>query len=151
MDKTYADMSETAMKGYDAWSRAAKAQLSIFGPTWGKAFDEFNGLAKANLDAAIQAATIAGRGWAQMAELAYGFNRELARQSVAGATALRGAKTLFEAVELQTELAQKSFETLVAQGARLSELSAKVGNDAAAPIAARAKDATAKAKRQASA
>jgi phasin family protein len=50
---------------------------------------------------------------------------------------LRCAKTLCEAVDVQTDFAKTTFDKLVVEGMKVSEISVKVANEAALPINAR--------------
>ena len=50
------------------------------------------------------------------------------------ATALLGAKTLDEVIQLSSDLAKSSFEAMLGRSARLSEMSVKVANEALAPF-----------------
>ncbi|MBE9552989.1 MAG: TIGR01841 family phasin, partial [Proteobacteria bacterium] len=50
------------------------------------------------------------------------------------AKALFSAKSFNEAVELQGEIARKSFDKSLSEGTKLSELSLKVANEAFQPI-----------------
>jgi len=53
------------------------------------------------------------------------------------AKALLAAKTLREAADLQNDWAKASFDKLVAEGTKVSELSVKVANEAFQPLNAR--------------
>jgi phasin family protein len=57
--------------------------------------------------------------------------------SAQAAKALMGAKTLREAVDLQTDLAKSNFDKFIAESTKLSEMSVKVANEAFEPINAR--------------
>ena len=57
--------------------------------------------------------------------------------SAQAAKALLAARTLREAVDVQTDFAKSSFDKLVAESTKLSEISVKVANEAAEPISAR--------------
>ena len=54
-----------------------------------------------------------------------------------GRQALLAARTLREAVDVQTDWAKTSFDKVVAESTKLSEISVKVANEAAEPINAR--------------
>ena len=45
-----------------------------------------------------------------------------------------GAKSVKEAVDLQSDYARKRFDTIVAEGTRISEMAVEVNNQAFAPI-----------------
>ena len=60
-----------------------------------------------------------------------------AAQAEAGAEAtkaLMGAKTVKEAVDLQSDYARKRFDKIVAEGTRISEMAVQVGSQAFEPI-----------------
>jgi phasin family protein len=54
--------------------------------------------------------------------------------NVATAKALFGAKTVREVIELQTEFSRSRFDSLVAESAKLTELSMALANDTIEPI-----------------
>ncbi|MDJ0950000.1 MAG: phasin family protein [Alphaproteobacteria bacterium] len=137
MEKTYAMMNEAMLKGYEQFAALSKAQFAPFSPmaVWG--MDEWKGVAEANLNAFMKAATIMGKGWQSMADQMVGYNKKLADESLSNLKAFAKVKTLEEAVELQSGLARKGFDEAVTQGTKVSELTFKVANDAAAPIASR--------------
>lgn len=138
-------MNEAMTKGYEQMAATTQAQLAKFAPAMAKGFDEWNMLAKANMDAMVQAATVAGKGWEAVAELMLTYNKQLAEQGIANATALASVKSFDEAVKLQTGMVRKGIDEMMTQGAKVSELSAKVATEAAGPIAAQVNETVKKA------
>ena len=65
------------------------------------------------------------------------FTQETMESGAQVAKALLGAKTLREAVDLQTDFAKTSFDKFVGESTKLSEMSVKVANEAFEPINAR--------------
>ena len=59
------------------------------------------------------------------------------QSSVGAAKAMMGCKTLREVIDLNADFARSNFDALVAEGAKLSEMSMQVANEAIAPIQAR--------------
>ena len=62
------------------------------------------------------------------------FAKQMMDSNVQATKAILGAKSLNEAMELQTEYARGSFDGLMAQGTKVGELTTKVAQETAEPI-----------------
>jgi phasin family protein len=63
--------------------------------------------------------------------------QESLEDSVAAGKALVGAKTLKEVIDVSSSLAKSSFDKMVAESSKLSQLSSKLAEEALAPINSR--------------
>lgn len=99
--------------------------------------DDFLAYSRQAWAAMTEAQTAAARGFeAMLAELSTFAKSEFAA-ATEGATALLGARTLSEAVEVNLGYARRSFDALVGSSAKLSEIGAKTASDASRPIVSR--------------
>jgi phasin family protein len=94
-------------------------------------------LQKENVDAFVQASTVVARAFEDMGKAYMAYAQAAADMSLATGKAMLGAKTLHEVVDLQNEYAKTSFDSLLAETTKLSELSVKAANEAMEPIQAR--------------
>jgi phasin family protein len=69
------------------------------------------------------------------------YNQKSIEASIATAKALMGCKTMQDLVEVQSDLTRKGLDEWVSEGTKLSELTVKVANEAAAPINSRLTEA----------
>lgn len=139
------DTLETAAKaGRDAYVRNfdqsfafAQEQVEKVATSFLKGFDEAHGQGRANLDALIKANAIAAKGFEEIGRAWFGFAQTSLDHSAAAAKAVLGAKSLREAVDVQSGYAKTAIDNLLAEGTRLSELGVKVTNEALAPLGER--------------
>jgi phasin family protein len=102
-----------------------------------KGYGDFAALGKENVEAVIRSGSIMVKGFEILGREVAAYTRQALEGNVATTQAVLGAKSLNEAVELQNDYARKSFDQFMAESAKLTELSVKVANEAAAPIQAR--------------
>jgi len=88
--------------------------------------------------AEAQAAAV--RGFEAIVEEMNAFTRSEFAAAADGATALLGARTLAEAVDVNLGYARRSFDVLIGSSAKLSEIGAKTASDASRPILSRLGD-----------
>jgi phasin family protein len=129
--------TEFAQKGYDQFVGATREQLEKASVSAFKAYEEFSKFQKDNYEAYIAASTIFAKGTENLSKVWLTLTQEAMENAAQTAKALLGAKTLREAVDLQSDFAKSNFDKFVAEGTKLSELSVKVANEAFAPLNAR--------------
>jgi phasin family protein len=128
---------ESYAKGFDQTVAFAQEQFEKAAATFFKGFDDVQGYGRANLDAVIQANTVAAKGFEEISRAWFAFAQGTVEQSVSATKALMSAKSLREVVDLQNDYAKATFDSFLAEGARLSEMGVKVTNEAIAPLSAR--------------
>src|SRR5258708_1578251 len=79
------------------------------------AMSEMNAYSKKNLEALIASATATAKGVETVGARAMAFSKKSIEGQIAAAKALAAAKSIQEAVELQTGFAKSAFETYVAE------------------------------------
>lgn len=129
--------TEFVQKGYDQVLGATREQIEKASASAFKAYEELSKFQKDNYDAYLAASTIFAKGAENVGKAWMSLTQEALENAAQTAKALLGAKTLREAVDLQSDFAKSNFDKLVAEGTKLSELSVKVANEAFAPLNAR--------------
>lgn len=128
---------EQARKNFEQTVSAAKEQVEKASAQVLKGYEDLAAFNKDNVDAVVLSSTIAARGSEELSREVAAFARTNFDASVAVGKALLGAKTFQEVVELQSSYAKSSFESFIAEARKIQELSAKITNDAIAPLNAR--------------
>ena len=100
-------------------------------------YGDLAAIGKENVEAAISSGSLIVKGFEVLGKEWASFARQSVEGNVAATTAIFGAKTLNEVVDLQNDYARKSFDQFVEESAKLTELSVKVANEALAPIQTR--------------
>jgi phasin family protein len=98
------------------------------------AFAEMNTHSKKNLEAVVASVTAATKGAETLGARAMAYSKKSVEDHVAAAKSLAGAKSVQEAVELQTNFAKSAFEAYVAEVTRMSETVAASMKETVAPI-----------------
>lgn len=136
---------ESAVKaGQDAYAKnlegtiaASKEQFDKMSVNLFKSFDEVTAFNKANAEAVVTAGTVVSKGMEDLGKALFDFSKMSVDNAVNTMKAVMTAKSIREVVELQSEFTKASFDGLLAESAKLSEMSVKVANEVMAPINAR--------------
>jgi phasin family protein len=126
-----------AKASYEQAMQMTKDQVEKASQSFFKGYGELAVISKENLEALVQSSTAVVKGAETFGKEWMGFAQAAVEQNVAAVQNLVAAKTLKELVDLQNDWAKKAFDTAVAEGTRLSEMSVKTANDAFEPIKAR--------------
>ena len=129
--------AEAAQKHYERFLGATKEQVEKAGANALKTYEDFSKFSKENLDAYVAAGTTVAKGFETISKAWVAFTQETFEAGAQVAKALLSAKTLREAVDVQTDFAKTTFDKLVAEGTKVSEISVKVANEAVEPLNAR--------------
>ena len=100
--------------------------------------EELAGLARANVEALVEAGRIAAEGARSLGQDVVARSRDGVEQTADTIRTLAEAKSPTEFVQLQSELARSSFDRLVAEGSRLTESVVKLAGEAVQPLSNRA-------------
>ena len=95
---------------------------------------ELNAHSRKNLEAVIASVTAAAKGAESVGAQAMAYSKKSLDDTVGAAKSLASAKSLQEAVELQTAFAKTAFEGYIAEMTKMSETVAASMKDAMAPI-----------------
>ena len=103
-----------------------------------KAAEELTDLAKANVEAIVEAGRIAAGGVKALGQDVIASGREGIEQASDAVKTLAEAKSPAEFFQLQSELARASFDRFVAETSKLTERVVKLAGEAAEPLQTRA-------------
>ncbi|WP_282607372.1 phasin family protein [Pelagibius sp. Alg239-R121] len=126
--------SEAAAKGYEQAVAMTKEQVERTSSAVFQGYDEIATLGKDNIDAYVQSGNIVAKGFEDLSKAWMSFAQSSLDAQVAVSKQLLGVKTFREAVDMQTSFTKSSFDTAMAESAKLTELSVKVANEAMTPI-----------------
>jgi len=129
--------NQAAAKGYEQAVQMTQENVAKANSAFIKGYEDIQGFGKGNVDALVLAGTVFAKGAEQISKQLMALTQSSMQSSVVTAKALMGCKTLRDVIDLQADFARSNFDTLVAEGAKLSEISLKVTNEAIAPIQAR--------------
>lgn len=102
-----------------------------------KGYDKLVAFNKENFEAVLAAGNAAAKGVEEINAEVIAYGKEAIEDNIAAAKALLTAKTLRDAVDLQTEWFKSSFDSYVSRTTKLSEMTVKVTQDAFQPVNAR--------------
>lgn len=103
-----------------------------------KGYDDFASISKQNVDAFIKASNIFAKGFEDLSRSCMGYAQSAADKQAEAAKAMMSAKSVTEFMELQSDLARSSFDTVIAETTKLSEMTIKLANETLEPISAQA-------------
>lgn len=126
--------AKATVESYEQVVETAKAQVEQTNEAVAKGYDDFAVLQKDGVDALIKAGEIWARGAEDFGKAYLALAQEAAEVNSEAAKAILSAKSLKEVVDLQGDFARKGFDKSLSEGAKLSELSLKVANEAFQPI-----------------
>ncbi|WP_207478201.1 phasin family protein [Arenibaculum pallidiluteum] len=128
---------DAATRNYEQVMSVARDQIEKTSQKFFRSYEELASFGKQNVDAVIQSQAIVAKGVEEMSRALIAFGQASLEVGVATGKAMIGVKTVRELVDLQTGFAKSSFDSLVAEGTKLSEIGVKVANEALEPINAR--------------
>jgi phasin family protein len=98
------------------------------------ALNEANTYSKKNLEAVVASATASAKGAEALGAQAMAFSKAIFETNVTAAKSLAGAKSVQEAVELQTTWAKSALESYIAQFGKVSEVFAASVKESMKPL-----------------
>ncbi len=121
---------QTAEINFNAGADAIKAGFdkAIAG------YDSVVGYGKDNAEALIKSATLAGKGAETLHSEIYAYAKQSMEESITAGKAILGAKSVHEAIEVQTGFAKTAFEAYVAELTKFNQLFAATAKDSFAPL-----------------
>jgi len=126
-------------KGYNDMFTQAQEQMqkmfNVEGSNPMKSFEDVIAMSKSNVDAFVQASTIASKGVQDVANLVAEITKSTIEGNVEVSKKIMECKTPQEAVELQTEAAKASYEKMIVDSKRITEASQKITEEATKPLA----------------
>ncbi|WP_431858678.1 phasin family protein [Azospirillum sp.] len=135
--KVLDDVATQAKKGFEDLAKSSQEQVAKASQQLNKGYQDLAVLGQANLDAVVKANTILFKGFEDVSRQAAAFTQASFEKAAATGQSLLSVKSPQDAFALQSAFAQQSVQSFVAESTRLSQLSAKIVQEAFAPIAAR--------------
>ncbi|MGH6827855.1 MAG: phasin family protein [Rhizomicrobium sp.] len=131
---TAAERSAAAEGDFNAGADALKAGFdkALAG------YDNVVGFGKETAEAFIKSASAAGKGAETLQNEIYAYARQSLDDSIAAGKAMLGAKSVHEAIEVQTDFAKRAFENYVAELTKFNRLATAAAKDSFAPLEGRA-------------
>ena len=126
--------TQAASKSYEQAVAMAQEQVEKASENLFKGYDEVASLGKDSVDAYVESTSVFAKGVEAMSKELMGFTQTTVEANVANAKALFAAKTLREVIDLQTGFSRSSFDSLVAESAKLTELSMALASDTFEPL-----------------
>lgn len=102
-----------------------------------KGYDKFVAFGQENFEAMLAAGNAAAKGVEEINAEVVAYGKVALEDNMAAAKALLTAKTLQDAVDMQTEWFKTSLDAYVSQATRLGEMTVKAAQDAFQPVNAR--------------
>jgi phasin family protein len=102
-----------------------------------KSYDDVVAFNQNNLDAIVASSTVFAKGFEQLTKQCVAFANESFEEAVEASKKIVAAKTVNEAVDMQTKIAKNAWEKAVAEGQKISDLSTGIIKEASAPISDR--------------
>ena len=99
-------------------------------------FEDFQNFSKQQLEAFTAASTTWTKGLQELAAESTDYAKKAFTTGSAVYEKLLGARSVEAAIQIQTEYLKQAYEGFVAQAGKVSELYAKVANDALKPVTA---------------
>lgn len=137
LETTVQAAQDAAVKNVEQAVAYTKEQVDKMGKQVFQAYDEAAGFQKQNVDALMQSSTALAKGLETLSKAMMAYGQAQYEQGVTVAKAMLQVKTLREMVDLQAEYARTSFDAMVAEATKVSEISVKVANEAIEPLSAR--------------
>jgi phasin family protein len=122
----------------DAAENAADTVLASVPAEAVKAYEDATRFSRENIDALVRASTAYNRALGNFTQVWAALAQETLEASANAATAMCGARSIPEAIELQASFMRSTFERFVAEGTKFSEASIAASKEAFEPIHARA-------------
>jgi phasin family protein len=129
VDESATSTRATAGKGMEQANRAAGSMF--------KAAEEAAEFGRGNMEAFAKSAQAYVSGVQDLSRQAMAMVQGLTDQTLEGAKALSGVRSLKDAVEIQAGLARAAFERTVSESTKLQETALKVAERSFAPLSAR--------------
>ena len=129
-----ADAINAAEINFNATTDALKAgfEKAIAG------YDSVLGYGKDTAEALVQSATVAGKGAETLNNEIYAYAKQSLEDSITAGKAVLAAKSVHEAIEIQTGFAKTAFENYVAELTKFNRLFTATAKDSFAPLESRA-------------
>lgn len=129
--------TQAATKGYEQAVAMTQEQVEKASSNVFKGYDEVASLGRDNMDAYVESTEAVARGFETLGKEFISFTQVSMEAGMAAARSLATAKSLGEVIELQRDYSRNSFDTLLTESAKLTDLSIALANEAMEPLQSR--------------
>lgn len=129
--------TQAATKGCEQAFAIAQEQAEQASQTLFRRYDDVASFGKGNVDACVLSGTVFARGCESMSRELMSIAQSALEVHVANSKALFGATSVRELIDLQTEFSRRQLDSLLAESAKLTELSLALASETIEPIQAR--------------
>lgn len=151
LGKAFDAGNQAIFQGFEQMMGIAREQVGRYYPDAAKNFDDVAAVQKGNIDALFAMQAAATKGAEAIGQEIYNFQKKAFDSGFETFKKVLEAKTVQDAVEVQTGFARTQFEEIVSESAKLSELTVRTGKDAVEPLSARVSETVGRALKQTSA
>ena len=102
-----------------------------------KNYDDIVAFNQDNFDAFVASSTAAAKGFEELTKQYVAFASASVEDAITAGKKIVAAKTVNEAIDLQTKIAKDSWEKAIAEGQKITEISTVIFKDASAPLSER--------------
>jgi hypothetical protein len=99
-----------------------------------KATDDFQKMGKTNYDAVLRSYSELNKGFQAIGAKVTDYSKQAFEDATRAFEQLVGAKSLEQAIEIQSQYAKKAYDTWVAEASKIGEMYAAVARDAYKPV-----------------
>ena len=99
-----------------------------------KGFEEFQKVGKDGFDAAVKSFGEMNKGFQAIAAEVTDYSKKAFEDSTRAFEQLVGAKSIEQAIEIQSQYAKKAYDTWIAEASKIGEMYAAVARDAYKPV-----------------
>lgn len=99
-----------------------------------KATDDFQKMGKTNYEAVLRSYSELNKGFQAIGAKVTDYSKQAFEDATRAFEQLAGAKSLEQAIEIQSQYAKKAYDTWVAEASKIGEMYAAVARDAYKPV-----------------
>jgi len=128
--------TQAATKSYEQAVALAQEQVEKASSNLFQGYDDVASLGQGSVEACVESSTLLAKGVEALGKQMMNFAQGTMEANLATAMALMSVQTLREVIDLQTDFSRSRLDSLVAESAKLTELSLALANDSVAPLQA---------------
>tara|TARA_B100000519_G_C14212100_1_gene423158 strand:- start:280 stop:744 length:465 start_codon:yes stop_codon:yes gene_type:complete len=138
-------IEETVNETVVAAATVTKEKVEEMQDNYSKAYEEYTAMNQNFYSVCIKASGLFAKGAEEVSKAYFDYVKETAESGIEATKAVLVAKTVNDALDVQTVYAKQAFDTLMAEGTKIGELSVKVANESFDPIKGQIQEAFEKA------
>jgi len=132
--KTAEQVAKASAESYEQAVSMSKEQVAQANEALLRGYGDFAAFNKGGVEALMSAGNIWVKGCEDLSKEYFAFAQKTAERNAEVAKAILSAKTVQDVFDVQTSFAKQGLDSVMAESAKLSELSVKVANEAFQPL-----------------